>query len=98
MTKEEIADVLGKTHSLDELGVEFLDDVLIEPELTHLYNQASIWNKQPGLNNLIVNHKPAYPDGVPLPGTHKGFFINLLIRLRKLISKIFRHFNFSHLL
>lgn len=87
MTKEETADVLGRTHSLDELGVKFLDDVLIEPELTQLYQKASTWNKQPGLNALIVNHKPAYPDGINLPDTHKGYFINILVWLRKLFQK-----------
>lgn len=87
MTKEEIADVLGKTHSLDELGVKLLDDVLIEPELTHLYKEASTWNNQVGLKALIVNHKPAYPNGIHLPGTHKGFLIRILVWLRKLFFK-----------
>jgi hypothetical protein len=87
MTKDEIADVLGKTHSLDELGVKFLDDVLIEPELTHLYQAASTWNKQPGLTGLVADHKPAYPNGIHVPGTHKGFFIKILIWFRKLFLK-----------
>lgn len=87
MTKEEIADVLGKTHNLDEMGVQFLDDVLIEPELTQLYHTASIWNKQPGLNALIINHKPAYPNGVHLPDTMKGFLIRVLVWIRKIISQ-----------
>lgn len=88
MSKEEIADVLGKTHSLDELGVKFLDDVLIEPELTQLYQVASTLNKQPGLNALIVNNKPAYPNGANLPDTSKGFVIRVLIWIRNLISKL----------
>lgn len=87
MTKEEIADVLGRTHSLDELGVKFLDDVLIEPELTHLYQMASTWNRQPGLTAFVVKHKPAYPNGVQLPDASKGFIIRILIWLRNLLSK-----------
>ena len=87
MTQEEIREVLGKTHSLDELGVKFLDDVLIEPELTQLYNHASNWNKQPALNALIVNHQPAYPNGAHLPVTNKGCLISTLIWLRKIIFK-----------
>ncbi len=87
MTQEEIADVLGKTHSLDELGVKFLDDVLIEPELTRLYQLASDWNKQPGLNRLIVNHKPAYPPGINLPDTQKGCLISIMIWFRKLLFR-----------
>lgn len=85
MTEEEIADVLGRTHSLDELGVEFMDDVLIEPELTQLYQMASVWNNQTGLNALIVKHKPAYPNGMHLPDTHRNGLINFLMWLRKII-------------
>ncbi len=87
MTAEEIAEVMGKAHNLDELGVEVLDDVLIEPELTQLYAQAAQWNKQPGLQALVVQHRPAYPDGIPLPGTQKGWFIRLLVWLRRLFMK-----------
>lgn len=83
MTAAEIDDVMGKTHSLDELGVKVLDDVLIEPELTHLYQLASTWNKQPGLNTLIVDHKPAYPAGVHLPNTKKGCLVGVLAWIRK---------------
>jgi len=87
MTKEEIRDILGKTHSISELGVKFLDDVVIEPELTHLYHLASIWNKQPGLKALIADHKPVYPCGIHLPDTYKGCIISFLIWLKKLFVK-----------
>lgn len=87
MSKKDINEVLGKVHSLGELGVKFLDDVLIEPELTHLYHEASIWNKQAGLNLLIVHNKPAYPDHEHLPDTQKGFIIRVLLWIRKLFSK-----------
>jgi hypothetical protein len=87
MSKKDINEVLGKVHSLGELGVKFLDDVLIEPELTRLYYEASTWNEQPGLNRLIVHHKPAYPDHEHLPDTHKGWFIKALIWIRKLFMK-----------
>ncbi len=87
MSKKDINEVLGKVHSLGELGVKFLDDVLIEPELTRLYYEASNWNEQPGLNRLIVQHKPAYPDHEHLPDTHKGWFIKALIWIRKLFMK-----------
>lgn len=87
MTQEDIRDVLGKTHSLDELGVKFLDDVLIEPELTQLYNQAAQWNQQPGLTTFIANHQPVYPNGEHLPATEKGCLISILIWLRKLLFK-----------
>ncbi|MCF0041286.1 hypothetical protein [Dyadobacter fanqingshengii] len=89
MTGEEIREVLGKSHRLSELGVEFLDDVLVEPELTQLYQEASTWNNQPALMNLIVNHKPAYPNGERLPDTQKAWIIVLIMWLRKLFFKIF---------
>ncbi len=87
MTQEEINEVLGKTHSLDELGVKFLDDVLVEPELTQLYNHAATWNKQPALHALIMHHQPAYPNGAHLPATNKGCLISTLIWLRRIIFK-----------
>ncbi len=83
LTKEEIQDILGKAHNLEEFGVKFLDDVLVEPELTGLYEKASIWNQQPDLIKLIVNHKPAYPHSLPRYSDKKGFLINLLIKIRK---------------
>ena len=88
LTKEEIEDILGKAHNLEEFGVQFLDDVIIEPELTSLYQKASVWNQQPELNKLIVNHKPAYPNNVPFqpdPVKHLGWLIKTFIWLRKLI-------------
>lgn len=87
MTEEEINDVMGKVDSLSDFGVKFLDDVLIEPNLTHLYNCASGWNNQTGLNTLIVDQMPAYPGGIALPATHKGWFIRLLVWIRKLFIK-----------
>lgn len=87
MTREEVGEVLGKAHNLQELGVKFLDDVLVEPELTHLYYRAAWWNKQTGLNAFIVDHKPAYPNGIALRGTSKGWVIRLLLRIRELLMK-----------
>jgi hypothetical protein len=85
MSKKDINEVMGRVHSLGELGVKFLDDVLIEPELTQLYHAASEWNKQPALPSLIVHHKPAYPYHEDLPDTHKGCIISLLLWIRKLL-------------
>lgn len=87
MTNEEIEDVLGKSHGLGEFGVKFLDDVLIGTRLTHLYNVASNWNKQPGLNELVINNKFCYPNGINLPDTHKGWLIKFLMGIIKLFQK-----------
>ena len=83
MTQEEIGDILGSAHNLAEFDVKFLDDVIIEPELTHLYQKAAVWNQQPDLNKLLVDHKPAYPTGVPLPS--RGWLIRFFTWLRRLI-------------
>ena len=85
MTKEEINDILGKTHSLDEIGVKILDDVLIETELTTLYAHASEWNRQPLLKQLISTDKPCYPNNTILPDTQKSWLIRLLLWLRKVL-------------
>lgn len=87
MTEEEINEVFGKTHGLGELSVKFLDDVLIAPALIHLYQMASNWNKQPALHTLIADQKPAYPYGIHLPDTKKGWLIKLFVWLRKIFFK-----------
>ncbi len=87
LTDEEIADIMGRSTNLEEFGVKFLDAVIIEPELTTLYNEATKWNKQPGLTSLIVNHKPAYPLGVNVLQPKKGIIIQILIFFRKLFLK-----------
>lgn len=94
MNEQEINEVLGKTHSLAEFTVKFLDDVLIEPELTYLYNAASIWNKQPDIVTMIKDHKPAYPYGKILPDTDKSTLINILIWFRQLFARM--HKKFTH--
>lgn len=83
LTQEEIQDILGRAHNLEEFGVKFLDDVLVEPELTGLYAKAAVWNLQPDLIKLIVNHKPAYPDSLPPYSQKKGWLINLFVAIRK---------------
>ncbi len=91
MSQKDINEVMGKVHSLGELSVKFLDDVLIVPVLKHLYHKASIWNKQAGLNTLILNHKPAYPHHEHFPETHKGIIIRVLLWIRKLFLKTKKH-------
>lgn len=87
MTHKEINYVMGKVHNLEELGVQLMDDVLIEPELTHLYYMASIWNSQPALNNLIIDHRPAYPYGEKLPAPRQSWIIRILVWFRNIFFK-----------
>ncbi|MFD2200557.1 hypothetical protein [Shivajiella indica] len=87
MTQKEIKMVMGTTHNLGELGVQFMDDVLIEPELSHLYKLASEWNNQPALNGLIKNHRPSYPYGENLPNPKKGLAIRIMEWLRNIFFK-----------
>ncbi|MFK7771202.1 MAG: hypothetical protein AB8F94_03645 [Saprospiraceae bacterium] len=82
MVQEEINDLLGKSHCLSALGMKLLDDVIIEPEFFQLYQDASKWNREPQLVSLLVENKPAYPDGVPKSEGEKKWLIRFLLRIR----------------
>ena len=83
MTEEEQNHLLGKCHNLHALGMKFLDDVLIEPEFAALYKNASEWNQQPLLTQLLVANKPAYPDGIPKSEGKKNILIKWMMSARK---------------
>lgn len=86
MSPEDVRHLLGKSHDLGVFGMKILDDVLIEPEFAQLYQDASEWNKQPKLLNLLVANKPAYPDGIPKSEGEKKYLIRFLTYLRKLFG------------
>jgi hypothetical protein len=83
MTPEEVKAVMGKAENLEELGVKFMDDVLIMPELTNLYRHAATLNAQPGLMKFIARNKPAYPDGKPKTPGREGCLFRVLGWLEK---------------
>lgn len=84
MTPEDVRHLLGQSHDLGVIGMKILDDVLIEPEFAELYQDASNWNKQPKLLNLLVANKPAYPDGIPKSEGEKKYIIKILAFLREM--------------
>ena len=86
MIQDEINDLLGKSHCLSALGMKILDDVIIEPELFQLYQEASKWNKHPKLVSLLVENKPAYPDGIPKSEGEKKWIIKFFLRIRNLFG------------
>ena len=86
MTQEEQNHLLGKCHNLHVLGMKFLDDVLIEPEFADLYHHASEWNKQAQLVNLLVDNKPAYPDGIPKSEGKKNILIKLMMSIKRMFD------------
>jgi len=61
LTSEEIDIILGKVHSIGEVEVQFMDDVLILPHLEELYSTAAEINKSPGLLHFIDEGQPIYP-------------------------------------
>ncbi|MEX2370133.1 MAG: hypothetical protein WD578_03925 [Bacteroidales bacterium] len=62
LTTEEQQIILGQIHSIGELEVEFMDDVLILPHLEELYQTVSIINDTPELMHFINDGKPVYPE------------------------------------
>lgn len=65
MTKREIEEVMGKSHSLQGRLVRFLDNTFILPKLLKIYTLAAEINGQPLLPEFIINDKPSYPEGIP---------------------------------
>jgi hypothetical protein len=61
LTPSEVRDVLHRSLTLDGLAADVLDDVVILPQLTHLYREASKWLRQPALEGLIAAGRPSYP-------------------------------------
>ncbi len=88
MSPEDKRHLLGQSHDLGVFGMKILDDVLIEPEFTQLYQDGSNWNKQPKLLNLLVANKPAYPDGIPKSEGEKKYLIRILAFFKKYLAKI----------
>lgn len=86
LSQEDIEDIMGNAHNLEELGVKLLDDVIILPELTKLYQLASEWNQHPDLTTLVVDNKPAYPFGIAQPVPKEGCLFTILGALRKWLS------------
>lgn len=61
MTQAEYDELMGKDLSLEDIAVHILDDVLILPHITALYQQAAEWNQTPEIVHLLDDGTPIYP-------------------------------------
>ncbi|HEU5217018.1 MAG TPA: hypothetical protein VFU23_00050 [Gemmatimonadales bacterium] len=68
----DIRHILDRGHSLEELGVRILDEVLILPHLTHLYALAAKWVDLPVLPEWLNDGRPVYPL-LAAPDSSTGF-------------------------
>ncbi len=61
LTESEIRDVMHRSLTLEGLAADFLDLVIIHPQLTHLYRESARWLRQPALESLVKDGQPVYP-------------------------------------
>jgi hypothetical protein len=82
LTAKDVEYIMGKPHNWVEFAAKFMDRVLIEPQLTELYQKAAVWNQQPDLNQLVKRHQPIYPNLKPSVNASSGC-----------LTRIFKPFN-----
>jgi hypothetical protein len=58
--KEGVEAVLHKSHTLSGLAEDFMDEVLILPQLDKLCKEAATWNQSPVLTSYVQHNKPCY--------------------------------------
>jgi hypothetical protein len=61
LTPSEIRDVMHRSLSSEGLLEAFFDEVIILPQLTHLYQKAAGWLQQPALTTFVRDGQPIYP-------------------------------------
>jgi hypothetical protein len=65
LSAEGVKAVMHKSHSLIGLAEDFMDKVLILPQLEKLYKEAATWNRSPILTSYIQKDQPCYPIDSP---------------------------------
>ena len=65
LTRADVRHVMHQGHSIEELAVRFLDEILIVPELGHLYDEAAEWLDAPELRTFLKDGEPVYPSLKP---------------------------------
>ncbi len=65
LSTEDMRHVMHRGHSLEEAATRCLDEVLIHPQLTRLYQKAAGWDQTPALPAWVVRGEPVYPSGTP---------------------------------
>jgi hypothetical protein len=61
LTLEDVRALKGRSNGIMETAVRIFDDVIILPEITHLYHHAADSLKLPALADLVQGGKPVYP-------------------------------------
>ena len=62
LSPENLKEIQGRGHNLEDIGVRILDDAIIIPELNRLYRFAAKVNGIPELNHFLKGGRPIYPD------------------------------------
>ena len=62
LTEKDIQDILHKGHGFEGFVENVLDEILILPFITQLYEAISKVINEPLVNNMIVNKQPVYPN------------------------------------
>lgn len=61
LTQADIRNIMHAGHTLIDIPEDILDEGLILPQLSGLYQEASTWLKTPQLTKLVVDNQPVYP-------------------------------------
>lgn len=61
LSKEDVGNMLGRGHSIEDAAAALVDDLFVLPQLPELYRHVAAWVGQPGLERLIELGKPCYP-------------------------------------
>lgn len=61
LNRSDIKHVMHKGHGIQEWATRILDQILIHPHLTHLYEEASEWLTFKPLNGYVRLGEPVYP-------------------------------------
>ena len=88
MTKEEVRDILGKARNFGEWAVQFMDYVMVLPELNLLYQMTASCNDQPDLMKWIKMNHPTYPDGKAKDIGRENWSIKVIAWLRNKWLKV----------
>lgn len=83
LSKQDIAHVMHRGHSAQELLVDLMDIVFIHPDLGRLYARATSWLGIPALRRLVEAGEPAYPEP-------SGRRLRTIARVRRFLGGLLR--------
>jgi hypothetical protein len=88
LDRADIRHINHKGHTIQEWGTRILDQILIHPHLTHLYEEASEWLTFHSLREYIQHGEPVYPALDPFSLTH-----HVYTRVARLVGQIWHWWN-----